>query len=82
MSGILEELKWITLQKKRKNNRLILICNGLKGKARIATDDLFPKNRLCRNQHSMVFQIPSASKDTLHLGPPVLKRASCFDEVT
>ena len=37
---------------------------GLKGKARIPTDDLIPKNRRHRNQHSMVFQIPSASKDS------------------
>ena len=36
---------------------------GLKAKARIPTDDLIPKNNRCRNQHSMVFQIPSASKD-------------------
>ena len=36
----------------------------MKGKARIPTDDLIPKNRRCRNQHSMVFQIPSASKDS------------------
>ena len=58
MTGILEELKWETLQKSRKDNRLILMYKGLKGKARI------PKNRRCRNQHSMVFQIPSASKDS------------------
>ena len=38
---------------------------GLKGKARIPTDDLIPKNRRCRNQHSLVFQIPSASKDRI-----------------
>ena len=37
---------------------------GLKGKARIPTDDLILKNRRCRNQHSLVFQIPSASKDS------------------
>ena len=37
---------------------------GLKGKARIPTDDLIPKVRRCRNHHSMAFQIPSASKDT------------------
>ena len=36
---------------------------GLKGKARIPTDDLIPKNRRCRNQHSLAFQIPSASKE-------------------
>ena len=64
MTGILEELKWETLQKRRKDNRLILMYKGLKGKARIPTDDLIPKNRRCRNQHSLVFQIPSASKDS------------------
>ena len=64
MTGILEELKWETLQKRRKDNRLILMYKGLKGNARIPTDDLIPKNRRCRNQHSMVFQIPSASKDS------------------
>ena len=60
MTGILEELKWETLQKRRKDNRLILLY---KGQARILTVDLIPKNRRCRNQHSMAFQIPSASKD-------------------
>ena len=64
MTGILEELKWETLQKRRKDNRLILMYKGIKGKARVPTDDLIPKNRRCRNQHSMVFQIPSASKDS------------------
>ena len=72
MTGILEELKWETLQKRRKDNRLILLYNkGLKGKARIPTDDLIKnktkkktkKNKRCRNQHSLVFQIPTASKD-------------------
>ena len=59
MTGILEELKWETLQKRRKDNRLILLYKGLKGKARIPTDGLIPKNRRCRNQHSvsLVFQI-------------------------
>ena len=63
MTGILEELKWETLQKRRKDNRLILLYKGLKGKARIPTDDLIPKNRRCRNQHSLVFQIPTARID-------------------
>ena len=61
MTGILEDLKWETLQKRRKDNRLILLYKGLKGKARIPTDDLIPKNRHCRNQHSLVFQIPTAN---------------------
>ena len=42
---------------------LILLYKGLKGKAKISTVDLIPRNRRCRNQHSMAFQIPSASKD-------------------
>ena len=49
--------------KSRKDNILILLYKGLKGKARIPTDDLIPKKRRCRNQHSLVFQIPTASKD-------------------
>ena len=32
-------------------------------KTSIPTDDHIPKIRHCRSQHSMVFQIPSASKD-------------------
>ena len=35
MTGILEELNWETLQKRRKDNRLILLYKGLKGKARM-----------------------------------------------
>ena len=31
MTGILEELKWEILQKRRKDNRLILLYKGLKG---------------------------------------------------
>ena len=59
MTGILGQWKW----EKRKDNRLILLYKGLKGKARIPTDDLIPKVRPCRSQPSMTFQIPSASKD-------------------
>ena len=55
--------RWRTLKKRRKDNRLILLYKGLKGKARIPTDDLIPKTRRGRNQHSLAFQIPSASKD-------------------
>ena len=63
MTGILEELKSETLQKRRKDNRVLFILyKGLKGKGRIPTDDLIPKNRRCR-KHTLVFQIPSASKE-------------------
>ena len=63
MTGILGQLKWESLKKRRKDNRLILLNKGLKGKARIPTDDLIPKTRRGRNQHSLAFQMPSASKD-------------------
>ena len=63
MTGIPGQLKWESLKKRRKDNRLILLYKGLKGKARIPTDDLIPKTRRGRNQHSLAFQIPSASKD-------------------
>ena len=58
MTGILGQLKWESLKKRRKDNRLILLYKGLRGKARIPTDDLIPKVRRCRNQHSMAFQYP------------------------
>ena len=35
MTGILEQLKWESLKKRRTDNRLILLYKGLKGKARI-----------------------------------------------
>ena len=63
MTGILGQLKWESLKKRRKDNRLILLYKGLKGKASVQTDDLIPKTRRCRNQHSMAFQTPIANTD-------------------
>ena len=51
MTGILGQMKWESLKKRRKDNRLILLYIVLKGKARIPTDDLIPKTRRGRNQH-------------------------------
>ena len=62
LTGTHEELKWETLPKRRKENRLILLYKGLKGKARIQTVNLIPKTGVI-NQHSMGFKIRSASKD-------------------
>ena len=42
-------------QEKEERHRLILLYKGLKGKASVPTDDLIPKTRCCRNQHSMAF---------------------------
>ena len=63
MTGILGQLKLESLTKRRKDNRHMLLYKGLKGKARIPTDDLIPKTRRGRNQHSLAFKIPSAIKD-------------------
>ena len=60
MTGILGQLKWESLMKRRKDNRLILLYKGLKGKASVPTDDLIPKTR---NQHSLAFQTPIANTD-------------------
>ena len=62
-TGILGQLKWESLKKRRKDNRLILLYKGLKGKASIPTDDLLPKTRHGRNQHSKAFQTPIANTD-------------------
>ena len=63
MTGILGQLKWESLKKSGKDNRLILLYKGPKGKDIVPTDDLIPKTRRCRNQHSMAFQTPIANTD-------------------
>ena len=63
MTGILELLKWESLEKRRRDSRLILLYKGLKGKASIPTDDLIPLVRRCRNDHSMAYQVPIANTD-------------------
>ena len=63
MTGILGQLKWESLKKRRKDNRLILLYKGLEGKAIVPMYDLIPKTRRCINQHSMAFQIPIANTD-------------------
>ena len=52
-----------SLKKRRKDNRLILLYKGLKGKASVPTDGLIPKTRRARNHHSMAFQTPIANTD-------------------
>ena len=76
MTGILGQLKWESLKKRRKDNRLILLYKGLKGKASVPTDDLIPKTRRCRNQHSMAFQTPTANTDVYKtsFSPPQTNR--------
>ena len=40
ITGILENLKWESLKKRKRDSRLILLYKGLKGAACIPTDDL------------------------------------------
>ena len=67
VTGILGQLKWKSLKKRRKDKILILLYKGLKGKARIPTDDLIPKTRRGRNQHSLAFQIPVSVKMSISI---------------
>ena len=61
MTGNIEQLNLESLKKRRNDKRLILLYKGLKDKNRIHTVDFIPKTMRCRNQHSLAFQIPSAS---------------------
>ena len=61
--SILGQLKWESFKKRRKDNRLILLDRGLKGKASIPADYLIPKTRRGRNQHPEAFQTPIANTD-------------------
>ena len=45
----------VSLKKRRRDSRLILLYKGLKGKASIPTNDLIPLVRCCRNDHSMAY---------------------------
>ena len=63
MTGILEQLKWESLKKRRKDSRPIMLYKDLKGAASIPTCDLVPPNRHTRNHHSMAFQTPLAGTD-------------------
>ena len=63
MTAILGQLKWESLKKRRKDNRLILLYKDLKGKASVPTDDLIPKTRRGRNQHSKAFQTTIVDTD-------------------
>ena len=61
MTGILEELKWESLKKRRRDSRLNLLYKGLKVAASIPTDDLIhphPQVRRSRNHHSLTFRPP------------------------
>ena len=43
MTGILEQLKWESLKRRRRDSRIIMLYKGLKGAASIPTNDLVPQ---------------------------------------
>ena len=61
MTGILEQLKWESLKKRRRDSRIIMLYKGLKGAASIPTNDLVLPIRHVRNHHSLAFQTPFAN---------------------
>ena len=60
MSDILEQLKWESLKKKKRDSRIIMLYKGMKGAASIPTNDLVP-------------QLGMSESITLwHFNPPLL----------
>ena len=56
MTGI--QLKWESLKKQRKNNRLYCYMKVLKGKASVPTDDLIPKTKHVEISTLWHFKLP------------------------
>ena len=63
MTNIINSLKWKTLQQKRKENRLILLYKGLRGKVNIPINDLQGTTARDRNQREITFNVPYARTD-------------------
>ena len=63
MTGILKQLKWESLKKRRKDSRVIILYKGLKGAASIPTNYLVPPIKRTRNHDSLAFQISMAGTD-------------------
>ena len=63
MTGISGQLNWEPLKKRRKDNRLILLCKGLKGKASLPTDDLIPLTQSGKTHRCVAFLTPTAGTD-------------------
>ena len=62
MTGILKQLKWESLKKRRKDKTPNAL-QSLKDAASIPTNDLVLPIRRTRNHHSLAFQIPMAGTD-------------------
>ena len=67
MTGILGQLKWESLKKRRKDSRLILLYKGLKFKARIPTDALFPRLGVARISTPWLSRFPQPVKMSISI---------------
>ena len=56
MTDILEQLKWESLKKRRRDSRYIMLYKGLKGATSIPMNDLVPPIRHVRKHNSLAFQ--------------------------
>ena len=63
ITGIIEQLKWESLKKRRRDSRIIVLYKGLKGAASIPTNDLVRPIRHVRKHHSLAFQTLFANTD-------------------
>ena len=71
MTSILGQLKWESLKKRRKDNKLILLYKGLKGKASVPKMTLFPELGVVEISILWHFRLPL-------LIQMFIKVASCF----
>ena len=63
MTGILEQLKWESLKKMKRDSRIIMLYKGLKGAASIPTNAIVLRTGHVRKHHCLAFQTPSANID-------------------
>ena len=76
MTGILEQLKWESLKKRRRDSRIIMLYKGLKGAACKPTNDLVPPIRHVRRHHSLALQTPFANTDKSSFFPQTIAVSS------
>ena len=63
MTDILDQLKWGSLKRRKRDSRIIMLYKCLKGAASIPTNDLVPPFRHVKKHHSLAFQTPFANND-------------------
>ena len=87
MTCVLEQLKWESLKKRRKDSRLIMLYKGLKGAASIPTNYLVTPIRHTRNYHSLAGTdihkssfFPQTIRDRNSLTDSIISASECADD--